>query len=68
MMKLTVNGEAYEMTGENPTVRDLVVQLGLGDQPVAVEVNKAVVPRKQHETHPLSEGDVIEVVTLVGGG
>lgn len=68
MMKLTVNGEDYELVGDDPTVRDLVVQLDLGEQPVAVEVNKAVVPRKQHETHPLSEGDVIEVVTLVGGG
>ena len=67
-MKLSVNGETYEMAIQGPTVRDLVVQLGLANAPVAVEVNKRVVPRKLHESHSLHDGDVIEVVTLVGGG
>ncbi len=68
MMKLTVNGEPHEMSENAPSVRDLVVQLGFGDAPVAVEVNKQVVPKRDHETHALADGDVIEVVTLVGGG
>ena len=65
-MKLIVNGEEKEL-GVN-TVRELVVELGLGDQPVAVEVNRAVVPRREHEEKTLNDGDVIELVTLVGGG
>lgn len=67
-MKLTVNGEAYELTAESPTVRDLVERLGLGEQAVAVELNKRIVPRRDHEATALSEGDSVEVVTLVGGG
>jgi thiamine biosynthesis protein ThiS len=35
---------------------------------VAVEVNRQLVRRIAHEAHVLHEGDVIEVVTLVGGG
>ena len=35
---------------------------------VAVEVNKKIVPRKTHDQARLTDGDVVEVVTLVGGG
>lgn len=65
-MHITVNGERREV--KPGTVRDLVVGLGLGKAAVAVEVNKEVVPRKLHDATPLREGDVVEVVTLVGGG
>ena len=67
-MNVTLNGEAYDLLGDQPTVRDLVVDLGLGKAAVAVEVNKILIPKKQHETTSLNEGDAIEVVTLVGGG
>jgi thiamine biosynthesis protein ThiS len=67
-MKLRVNGEEYELTEAEPTVRTLVQKLGLGDQAVAVEVNSQLVPKRDHETTTLQEGDTVEVVTLVGGG
>jgi sulfur carrier protein len=35
---------------------------------VAVEVNKRVVSHRRHGEHALAEGDVVEIVTLVGGG
>ena len=65
-MKLTVNGKMRDFDGQS--VRELVVAVGLGDQPVAVEVNKQVVPKRDHEQTTLHDGDVIELVTLVGGG
>ena len=70
-MKLTVNGKQHEIDGPDTasvTVRDLVESLGLGKAAVAVELNREVVPRRAHETTTLSEGDVLELVTLVGGG
>jgi len=67
MLTLTVNGERRQFEKVH-TVRDLVVQLGLARAAVAVEVNRQVVPRNQHEKTPLEDGDVIELVTLVGGG
>lgn len=35
---------------------------------VAVERNREIVPRATYDTTPVAEGDVIEVVTLAGGG
>ncbi len=65
-MKLTVNGETKDV--EARTVGELLERLGLAGQAVAVEVNRRVVPRRQHETTELSDGDAVELVTLVGGG
>jgi thiamine biosynthesis protein ThiS len=42
--------------------------LGLERAAVAVEVNRQVVPRREHEQAELADGDTVEVVTLVGGG
>ncbi|HKQ71660.1 MAG TPA: sulfur carrier protein ThiS [Polyangiaceae bacterium] len=66
-MKLTVNGEPHEVP-DGITVRELVVRLGLGEGPVAVERNLEVVPRKAHVETKLAAGDVVEIVHFVGGG
>jgi sulfur carrier protein len=66
-MKLIVNGETRELP-DKTTVAGLVAELGLGKAPVAVEVNRDLIPRKAHASTPLNDGDAIEVVTLVGGG
>lgn len=66
-MKLMVNGEERELPDE-ATVRNLIVSLGLEKAATAVEVNGKLVPRREHESTRLREGDRVEVVTLVGGG
>ena len=66
-MKLTINGAAQDVP-EDLTVRELVVFLGLGDGPVAVEQNREIVPRAEHVTRRVSSGDTIEIVHFVGGG
>ena len=66
-MRLTVNGEGRDVP-EPLTVRALVELLGLGDGPVAVERNGDVVPRAEHPSTALGDGDVIEIVHFVGGG
>ena len=65
-MNLTVNGKAQDTQAK--TVQQLVEQFGLAGQAVAVELNQKVVPRKLHGQTLLSDGDVIELVQLVGGG
>ena len=50
------------------SVRGLVEHLGLTEGPVAVERNRDVVPRAEHEATLLSEGDTLEIVHFVGGG
>ncbi|MBX3385421.1 MAG: sulfur carrier protein ThiS [Phycisphaeraceae bacterium] len=66
-MKVTVNGREREVPEGQP-VSELVKELGLGGQACAVEVNRQVVPKRRHEEHRLSEGDRVEIVTLIGGG
>jgi sulfur carrier protein len=66
-MRVTVNGSPHDVADEL-TVRALVEHLGLTEGPVAVEINRAVVPRARHAEHRVAPGDVIEIVHFVGGG
>jgi sulfur carrier protein len=66
-MLVVVNGEERRLE-PGTTVAGLVEHLGLSKAACAVEVNRRLVPKKEHGQSPLREGDKIEVVTLVGGG
>lgn len=66
-MNVVVNGERREVPPET-TVAGLLVQLGWGDERVAVERNAHIVPRAEHGATVLREGDELEVVNFVGGG
>lgn len=66
-MRLTVNGAEHEVPA-GLTVRGLIDRMGLGQGPVAVERNQEVVPRVEHATTILADGDRIEIVHFVGGG
>jgi thiazole synthase len=67
MLDLTINGESRSLPGPL-TVATLLAQLGHDCRRVAVEVNREVVPADKHADLPLSAGDAVEIVTLVGGG
>lgn len=66
-VQVTVNGERRDVP-DGLSVRALVEHLGLGDGPVAVEVNREIVPRASHAERAIADGDVIEIVHFVGGG
>jgi sulfur carrier protein len=66
-MELTVNGTRREVP-EGLSVRGLVEHLGLTEGPVAVEINREIVPRARHAEHRVAPGDVVEIVHFVGGG
>ncbi len=66
-MKITVNGEIQEVP-DGITAADLVQNLGLIGQRIAMEVNREIVPRSQHHEHVLQAGDTVEIVRAVGGG
>ncbi len=66
-MKLVVNGAPKEVEA-GLTVRQLVELVTPPGSAAAAEVNKKLVPRRAQPSHVLREGDIIEVVTLVGGG
>ena len=64
---VVVNGSPRKLS-DGTTVEALIGELGLAGKPVAVERNREVVPRAQHPTTVLVDGDRLEVVTFVGGG
>lgn len=66
-MTVTVNGAPHDVP-EAATVADLIQLLGLGKNAVAAEVNQRLVPKRDHPTTPLQDGDKVELVSLVGGG
>jgi len=66
-MKVRVNDEEIELA-EGVTLIDLLGRLGLAGKRVAVERNLEIVPRARHGDTVLSDGDRLEIVTLVGGG
>lgn len=66
-MHIQLNGEAFELP-DGATVAGLIDRLDLAGRRVAVELNLDIVPRSQHATTALSEGDRVEVVHAIGGG
>ena len=66
-MLILLNGESLELP-DGATVADLLVRLDLTGRRVAVERNLDIVPRSQHATTALADGDRLEVVHAIGGG
>jgi len=66
-INIFVNGQEKQIS-HGHTAHDLLLLLGFEGRPVAVELNKEVVPRAFLSDQVLQEHDRIEVVTLVGGG
>ncbi|MDP1563409.1 MAG: sulfur carrier protein ThiS [Pirellulaceae bacterium] len=66
-MHVTVNDQPQQYPGPL-TIAELLERLGLADRPVAVELNQELVPKSQHGTARVKDGDCLEVVSLTGGG
>ena len=66
-MEISVNGEMNDLP-EGMTVMGLLEKMALMDRRLAVEVNLEIVPRSQHLTHVLQDGDRVEIVHAIGGG
>ncbi len=64
---ITCNGQPLDVP-PGTTVAQLLERLQVDPRRVAVEVNRELVPRTHHARHALRAGDVVEIVTLVGGG
>lgn len=65
-MNILLNNEPRKI--EPCSLLELVAQLGLNPKNVAIERNRAIVPRSLHGETLLSEGDRIEIVQFIGGG
>lgn len=65
-MRIKVNGQEKNVN-DGITVKLLMKHLAV-KPPFAVELNRKVCPKRLHEQTTLNPGDVLEIVTVVGGG
>ncbi|HZV52218.1 MAG TPA: sulfur carrier protein ThiS [Candidatus Dormibacteraeota bacterium] len=67
MIHLRVNGKTVELPGPTPLL-DYVRSLGVDPRAIAVEINGEILSRDRYGDRVLQEGDVVEIVRMVGGG
>ncbi|WP_375595170.1 sulfur carrier protein ThiS [Algihabitans albus] len=68
MIALSVNGEARRLAVDSVAGLLTCLQVDTGRLGVAVAVNDTVVRRADWATHPLAEGDRVEIVRPLRGG
>lgn len=64
---IELNGRT-EAVAAGTTLADLVARTLPNARAYAVELNRAVVSRREHASRTVASGDRVEIVTLVGGG
>ncbi|MBR3760386.1 MAG: sulfur carrier protein ThiS [Ruminococcus sp.] len=63
---IKINGIEKDSAGKS--VAEFLAENGYDIKRVAVEMNEDILPKSQYESTFLKDGDVIEVVSFVGGG
>ena len=66
-MQLIINGQPQTVQ-EGLSLSDLIAQLNMKAERVAVERNGVIVPRNTWAQTALQNGDRLEIVHFVGGG
>ncbi len=66
-MQVTVNGESRDVE-HGRTILELLRQLEITPDRVAVELDRAIVKKALWETTELRDGAKLEIVHFVGGG
>lgn len=66
-MNIHLNGEPHEIA-DGTMLSELLTQLEMRHQRIAVEINLNIIPRSQYEETLLKTDDKIELVRAIGGG
>jgi sulfur carrier protein len=66
-VQIQVNGERRNCRSGS-TVGDLLRELDIRTERVAVELNLEILDRKEFELRGLKEGDRVEILSFIGGG
>jgi thiamine biosynthesis protein ThiS len=67
MVRIHVNGEAKSWR-RGATVADLLRDLDIKTERVAVELNLEILDRTVFAHRPLNDGDRVEIMSFIGGG
>ena len=66
MVLVYVNG--CEQAANGKTVVDIINEMNIDIRTIAVELNEEIVSKGDYDSTTLKDGDVLEVVSFVGGG
>lgn len=61
-----INGKSLEIAGR--TIAQYLATTSYDIRRIAIECNGEIVPKAVYETTILQDGDIVEVVSFVGGG
>jgi len=67
LITLRINGRSVELP-QPMSLLDYLEQKGVNAKLVAVEINERILPRQELTEATLGDGDVVEIVRMVGGG
>jgi thiamine biosynthesis protein ThiS len=66
-MQILVNGKSLEFDSP-PSGAELLARLNVVPATVVAELNGEIIKREEFLAQTLADGDVLELVTVVGGG
>jgi sulfur carrier protein len=66
-MILIINGESRSIPVVS-NVMELIQRLEIGEERIAVELNKNIIRRRDWSITPVHDRDRVEIVQFVGGG
>jgi len=50
------------------TIKKLLEQKNIQNKYFAVEINQKIIPKSDHSSYLIKDGDKIEIITAIGGG
>jgi len=66
-MNIAINGEQRTLE-DGLNLQQLISMLQLENKRLAIEVNQQIIPRSEHASYTLQQGDKVEIVQAIGGG
>lgn len=66
-MDILLNGKALSLD-DGLYLNMLITHLELSGKRLAVEINREIIPKSEHEQYRIQDGDTIEIVYAIGGG
>lgn len=61
-----INGESVDVAGQ--TLAEYLSGNNYIIEGIAVECNEKIIPKQKYSEYTLSDGDIVEIVSFVGGG
>ncbi len=66
-MNILLNNKPEKLI-DGSTVKKLLENKNIKNKYYAVEINRKIIPKSNHERYVIKDGDKIEIITAIGGG